>query len=227
MPKAKKKAGNKKPLKPIFHIFCEGKKTEPYYIKGYINHFHSDKKRLLVVENANKNTPVQLVKEAIEHKAKSNKGDVYWVVFDRESVSKYSHELHLKARKTAKDNGIEIAFSNVCFEYWLLLHLEYSTASYESCDDLLKHSSLKKRLAERGVKNYDKGYAYLFDKLKADNGIQNAKMNAAKVMKNALNTAQHGKRSPCYLNPYTDVHELLADMQNFIDGQKSVREGKY
>jgi hypothetical protein len=223
MPKKKKSDKNKK-LKPVFHIFCEGKKTEPYYIKAYINHYHSDKKRIVVVEDTNKNTPVQLVDEAISHKARNNAQDVYWVVYDRESVSKYSHQLHLKARKKAIDNGIEIAFSNVCFEHWLLLHLVYSAASYESCDDLLKNSPLKKQLLQRGIKNYDKGYAYLFDKLSADNGIENAFKNAKKVMDNALKTAERGKSSPCYLNPYTDVHELFIDMQTFIDGKSSTRK---
>ena len=168
----KKKPRNGKKINSVFHIFCEGEKTEPYYIRAYIDHYHSDKRNLLVVEDTKKNTPVQLVDYAIDFKKHCNNGDIFWVVFDRESTIKYSHELHLKAKKKAKDNGIEIAFSNVCFELWLLLHLTYSTACYKNCNDLVKQSQLKTILRQRGIKDYDKGYAYLFDKLKDDNGVK-------------------------------------------------------
>lgn len=218
----KKKPRNKKLLIPTFHIFCEGEKTEPYYIKGYVTHNYSDKRNIILVEDTNKNTPIQLVEVAVEHKAIGNKGDVYWVVFDREAVTKYSHELHLKAKALAKNNNIEIAFSNVCFEFWLLLHLQYSTASYESCDDLLHRSQLKPLLKKKGVNDYDKGYAFLFNALK-DN-VEDAINNSARVNKNALDTAENGKISPCYLNPYTDVHELIIDIGNFINKKCSCRK---
>lgn len=58
MPKNKEKRRKKIPLKPVFKIFCEGEKTEPLYIKGYINYFHSDQRRIIVVEKTEKNTPV-------------------------------------------------------------------------------------------------------------------------------------------------------------------------
>lgn len=47
MPKVRS-AERKKAVKPVFRIFCEGKKTEPYYFKGYIERYHSDDRRLLV-----------------------------------------------------------------------------------------------------------------------------------------------------------------------------------
>jgi len=187
----KRKPRNKKLLIPTFHIFCEGEKTEPYYIKGYVSHNYSDKKNIILVEDTNKNTPVQLVEVAVKHKTVGNKGDVYWVVFDREAITKYSHDLHLKAKALANKHNIEIAFSNVCFELWLLLHLKYSTASYESCDDLLAKSDLKKLLKKKGIDNYDKGYAFLFDALKND--ISDALKNAKQVKTYAINTAENGR----------------------------------
>jgi len=220
MPKKKPKSNIK--LIPAFHIFCEGEKTEPYYIRGYISHFHSEHRNILIVENSKKNTPVQLVEEAIIHKAKGNTDDIYWAVFDRESVNKYSHKLHVEARSLANKHHIEIAFSNVCFEQWLLLHLTYSTAGYESCDDLLNRSPLKSLLKKKGINDYNKGLACLFDSLK--NEIDDAITNSTRVNKNALKTAENGKTIPPYLNPYTDVHELLIDIDNFIFKKDSCRK---
>ncbi|MFK5915536.1 MAG: RloB family protein [Woeseiaceae bacterium] len=218
----KKKPKNRIPLIPVFHIFCEGEKTEPYYIKNYISHFHSENRNIIVVEDTNKNTPVQLVEEAIRRKAKGNEDDVYWVVFDRESITKYPHSLHMKARTNAENNNIEIAFSNVCFEYWLLLHLTYTTACYESCSDLLHNSQFQPLLKKKGITDYNKGFFSLFDTLKDD--VQTtAFKNSARLKQYALDTAESGKTSPCYLNPYTDVHELFIDIGNFINKKVSCR----
>jgi hypothetical protein len=220
VPKPKK--SNKQSVKPVFKMFCEGEKTEPLYIKGYINYFHSDKRSIIVVEDTNKNTPVQLVDVAINAKAQGNDKDVIWVVFDRESEVKYGHELHAEARQKALANGIQIAFSNVCFEFWILLHFRYTAGSYSSYDDLKNNSSLSNDLLTIGIKNYDKALPILFDKLK--DLVPDAIYNSKRLMIQALETAEKGKSAPHYLNPYVDVHEMFLDMKMFIDGKKSVRD---
>jgi len=53
MPKARNKNKSSKQVKPVFHIFCEGLKTEPYYINSYINHYHPERRDVLVVEDNN------------------------------------------------------------------------------------------------------------------------------------------------------------------------------
>lgn len=218
----KKKPRNTRTVKPVFRIFCEGAKTEPLYIKGYLSYFHSEHRNLIVIEDTSKNTPVQLVSEAIKAKNSGKNNDVYWVVYDRESSAKYPDALHKKARKTADDNNIEIGFSNVCFEYWLLLHLCYTDASYESCDDLLKRSQLKEKLKTVGISNYEKSLPLLFDKLKGK--VEYAKNNAEKLKKAVIDSSDPAHCHPCELSPYVDVHELFIDIDRFINGDKSVRK---
>lgn len=217
----KKKKSENRPVLPVFRIFCEGEKTEPLYIKGYVSHFHSDKRNVIVVEKSNKNTPVQLVEAARDAKNEGQVNDVIWAVFDRESETKYPHHLHNEAREIAKTNGIEIALSNVCFEYWLLLHFTYTAASYSSCDDLLKKSTFKKCLKDIGINDYDKGLALLFDKLK--NLVPDALENSERLKQQAIKSAAVGKETPHYLNPYVDVHEMFIDIKNFIEKKPSVR----
>ena len=219
MPKNKKNRNI--PVQPVFRIFCEGEKTEPLYIKGYISHFHSEKRRIILVGDTNKNTPVQLVDIAITAKKQGSVSDIIWVVFDRESVAKYSHELHAQARNNAKKNGVEIALSNVCFELWLLLHFRFSSSPYASCNDLLKNSKLKEDLRLLGIEDYDKGLPLIFDTVK--DLVPAAIINAARIKKEAEETAEKGKSEPHYLNPYVDVHEMFQDMQNFATGKPSIR----
>lgn len=180
-----------------------------------------------VVEKSKETTSEELVKKAIKHKEnEGNPKDIYWVIYDRESVAAQSHDKHLRARKLAKDNNIEIALSNICIEYWFLLHFEYTPTDYNSCADLLNRSKFKKLLADKGIDNYDKGFVYLFNKLQENNGIKKALTHAQRITEQALNKAEPGKESPCYLNPYTDVHELLIDMKNFVDSKDSVRTSR-
>jgi len=218
MPKRRGK-GNKQ-LKPILHIFCEGEKTEPNYLKGYLQKFHSGSRLLKVVkvEKTNKNTPVQLVEEAIKRKRDKNTPDkdVFWVVYDREAQSKYPDELHKKALKSATSADISVALTNICFEVWLLLHFCDLTACYSSCTDLLKNSSLKAELKKIGILKYDKSDNALFDLI--SNNIPDARRRAGRMNQATLNSSYNTEENPHLLNPYTAVHKLLDAIDCFVKG---------
>ena len=119
----KKRKPQQRELKPRLHIFCEGEETEPNYLNGYIERCFPGT-TLTLVRRTEKNTPVQLVDVAIKEKSRNPSDDQFWVVYDRESSIKYPDSLHDEARDKAGANGIGIAFSNVCFEVWLLLHFQ-------------------------------------------------------------------------------------------------------
>jgi hypothetical protein len=216
MPKPRGKAN--KPVKPVMHIFCEGAKTEPFYFKGYLNRFHSGNRRLKVVEieESKKNTPVQLVEEAVKLKKESPENDVFWTVYDRESTQKYSDALHQKALNKAVSHGIKTALSNVCFEIWILLHFTDSTAPYQNYDDLIRNSSLTNELKELGIEKYDKADQGLF--LKICNNIPEARERAKKMNAAAVRSASEKitENSPHLLNPFTQVHELLDAIDNIM-----------
>jgi len=200
------------------HIYCEGEKTEPSYIRKYIRkNFAGDRRReLVIVEPTKKNTPVQLVEEAIRHQRRGDcpDGDIFWVVFDRESVAKYDNSLHVKAEKKARDNGINIAISNVCFELWLLLHFKDNTAAYTCFDNLMAYSELKAELLKLGIKKYEKGALGIFDMLSREM-ISAARRRATSMNAKTLQTAPPGRTARHELNPYTDVHLLLDAIDSF------------
>jgi len=158
----KKRSKSKRRLNPVLHIFCEGEKTEPNYINGYLDKFFPGNRSMKVikVEPTRKNTPNQLVDEAVKMKKKSPSGDVFWAVYDRESEQKHSSSLHVKAYNKAKGNNVEIALSNVCFEVWIVLHFEETAGPYHCYDDLRKKSPLRSHLPD-----YDKSDSNIFRKL--------------------------------------------------------------
>ncbi|VGO22313.1 RloB family protein [Pontiella sulfatireligans] len=199
------------PFRPRFYIFCEGEKTEPNYITGYIEQKFPGT-MLSPVRKTPKNTPVQLVEVAIEAKGKNPSGDKFWVVFDREAKHKYADALHAEARAKAKANDIRIAISNVCFEVWILLHFQPNVAPYTSYSDLRKRSALKTH-----IKGYDKGEKRLFSEAE----ISVARKNA-KVMNHQTKAgANPAWNQPHQWNPYTNVYELLDALDKF--GKKNIK----
>ncbi|KAF2393164.1 RloB family protein [Pseudomonas frederiksbergensis] len=214
MPKPRSK--KVRSLPNVFHIYCEGEKTEPYYINKYIQDLdQTDRKRVIQIEPTKKNTPVQLVEEAIKRKnsASCPEGDIFWVVFDRESVAKYSEELHDEAYDKAHASNIKIALSTVCFEQWILLHFVASTAPYASYDDLIKRSPLTREFKKISKKDYEKGHLDTYSYLKSR--IQPARERATKVNATVKAAAANGRTRPHHLNPYTDLPLLLDAIDSF------------
>lgn len=208
MPK-KRKPSQLKPLKTL-RIFCEGECTEPNYLKGYIatldNH---SRKSVVEVKKTRKNTAVQLVEEAISVKKSSGSlpEDEFWVVYDREAVGKYSDDLHAKARAKAEKAGIKIALCNVCFEYWLLIHLVDTDAPFSSYDNLIGASELRAQMKARCHCDYEKSESAIFDLLKPY--LPDARDRAKRLNAKGLASAGVGRKQPHHINPYVGIVDLL------------------
>lgn len=202
MPKRKQR--RERELRPVLHIFCEGTKTEPYYLERYIrNRFPGTK--LIRVEKTFKTTPRELVDEARKTLRDAPDGDIAWVVYDREAPTEYVDSLHAAARQKA-GKKVQIALSNVCFEVWLLLHFQPTCKAHNSCDDLLQRSRLKKLIS-----GYDKRIRWEDFEEK----IEYARQNAKRMNKLTKRGANPKWTQPHQWNPYTDVYKLLDAIDEF------------
>jgi len=140
--------------------------------------------------------------------------DVFWVVYDREAPAKYPDELHARARSEADANGVKIALSNICFEQWLLLHFIESTAPYSSYDNLIAASPFLQQLSGIGISDYEKGGLKLLMHL-SDARIVSARTRAKKMNDQIKKSAKVGFEEPHQLNPYSNVFELLDEIDKF------------
>lgn len=109
-------------------VVCEGANTEPEYLKECARYYGAGTVRLRLISAAG--VPLTLVKAAIAEKEalleiyRKQKDSFVgcfkvWAVFDRDI-----HPGVPEALELARVFGIEVAFSNPCFELWPLLHLE-------------------------------------------------------------------------------------------------------
>lgn len=219
----------KRSLRPVFYVFCEGKKTEPYYLDHYIRNHCSGFSFIQInriklddivkIPKTNKTDPISLVNLAIKQKSASPSPDLdrYWCAFDREAENKVKAKIPIKALETATENGIEVAFSNVCFEVWLLLHKQDGCASFDSFDDLFRRSNLTIYYPK-----YSKGSHREFEAAEIANARKRArKMNEQTCKGCRLKVSEEIEPNQLVkLNPYTNFYRLLDAMDGFLASQR-------
>lgn len=191
-------------LQGSIFIFCEGRKTEPNYFNSLIKSLSFPGETAIVkVIDTEYTDLVSLVREAKlqmkYNKYKTDK-DQYWVVVDKDGYTK-----HAEGFDSARRSGIEIAFSSISFEYWILCHYTYTTRAHNKCDDLIK-DHLKKY-----YKNYEKGSNDVYHD--THNHIDTAKNNAKKCRDSWKKSEENDKIYN--LNPYTNIDELIDKIKFF------------
>lgn len=201
MPKPRPKPGTRKVQWRLL-IVCEGAKdrSESAYFKALIKDRRNPDNRMEVaVVDTKKNTARELVREA--KKLKGTDRDQVWAVFDKDGYT-----LHPQAFDQARANNIRIAFSSICFEYWILLHFTYTARPFVNCSELVG-------FLERNFKyQYDKADTLTYEKTKDQ--IPEAKRNAAHCRSHQ--SGCNPDATPVYeLNPYTNVDELVSAIEEF------------
>jgi hypothetical protein len=108
-------------------IFCEGERTEPAYLEALKR--RPEVRDVASVDlriEAEHGMPETLVSSAVKARDKSadEEGEIdeFWCVFDVEWPR--NHPRLREAIQQARNNDINLAISNPCFELWLILHFE-------------------------------------------------------------------------------------------------------
>lgn len=96
-------------------------------------------------QNSGLSAPVHVVERLkaafteFKKKDEVQAGDEFWVILDTDHHIRGTHlPTTLTALRTASQSGFEVAFSNPCFELWLLLHhadVPVGTA-FKNCDEV-------------------------------------------------------------------------------------------
>jgi hypothetical protein len=180
--------------KPIILIVCEGEKTEKQYFLGFERACRNSRVKIEVAqEHGVPRTLVEIAKEykrEAEEKAAREEDenlayDSVWCVFDIDK-----HPNVADSKEMARDNGIDLAISNPCFELWLLLH-------FRDYPGMQSHTKIQKMLAE-----YVPGYNKHDDYETYSASYPQAVARASKMDKDAENAHEP------HCNPTTGVYIL-------------------
>ena len=221
-------------LKPVLFIACEGTSTEFDYFESWAQE-DSTKEFFQAInvypgkdEASPKTNPHQLI-EIAKKELENGSADIAWVVFDKDG-----HPLLGQSFTDAKTYGINIAFSSRSFEEWVLMHYEKNNFSFQASECKLPTGRalncgtaevqactpslcLSGHIRRQGfIFNYSKKKDFdLFSTVK--HLTEKAIVNSAwlRFQSNAsLNMPQSSLHT---INPYTDVDQLIFNLQDRSD----------
>ena len=180
-------------------VVAEGQKTEAAYLSDIAEHYRLSTANVVILGQGA--DPATVVREAIKLKRReTQRGDAYdrvFCVFDRDS-----HATFDVASQRAAANGVQLARSWPCFEYWLLLHFRLTRSPYvrtrtrSPCDQCIHE-------LRRHLPDYHKAQHDVFTTLLPY--LEKAKDNAGRAHRDFVATGER--------NPSTDMHRLVSFLQ--------------
>lgn len=199
-----------KKLKCMFLIFCNGE-TEKYYFDGFKRHLNFETIDVELV-NCSPENMHEDIRSKVNYKQKTKRRKYnYDVNYSCCVVDCDSFDLR-KAIENAGNEGIDLYYSNVCFEVWILLHFRSFSRHY-SAKEILKE--VEKTFENvPGLKKYDKAdkdiYSYLSDKL------ETAKVNAITQLKSQRD------KPPEKANSSTNLYKLIRKLEKLKEEESSL-----
>jgi hypothetical protein len=190
-------------------IACEDKKSSRLYFQAIFDDLARDRvlaSRSCVIAKHNNTHPCGVLQDLLDHKDHET-FDHKWIVIDRDEkrirkgeVGGWTEEQFEQARADASKNKVDVAYSNPCFEIWVLLHFQYYEEQIDRYD-------LEKLL--ESTYHYTK--SKLFLPMFNPELQKNASDNATKLM----NWRKGQGLNPATDNPSTTVHKLVALLNGF------------
>lgn len=178
-----------------FLIACEGE-SEKLYFEGLRDAMRNPIISVKIINELHKSDPLQVVLKAKEvSKIKNKKSEIFeyvWIVIDGDKEDRFAI-----ACEYATKLGIFVAFSNPCFELWLLLH-------YKNHNGYISANQVMKLLKNENT-IYDKTNERFFKTLTMD--IK--KVQIAITNSKQLQMIHAKNQNPMTSNPSTTVHELV------------------
>ncbi|MBU4216409.1 RloB family protein [Candidatus Parcubacteria bacterium] len=187
----------------VIKIFTEGINTEPKYFNSIRDELRMSEIDIVVWGLGDHTLPLveSVLKMKQEEGSDEDVATEWWVVFDRDD-----HEHFDKSIKLAIDNGINVAYSNECFELWFILHFEFLNTA-------IGRRQYEKKLSELLGKKYNKKSSFDVYELVKDKE-QVAIKNAKRLEKdfNDQGVSSYIKRDPSTL-----VYKLVERLRSLKD----------
>ncbi|MBX9935416.1 MAG: RloB family protein [Burkholderiaceae bacterium] len=187
-------------------IVCEGTKTEPQYLAEILFHKKIPPQRVKVEPN-NGSSPDRVVDHALKiYEEDARSGDAYdkvFCIFDRDTHPSFNPAIQHIHQLIKNGKPFVAITSTPCFEFWILLHFDYSDAPFHPAGKKSVGDQVVAQLKKKsGFAKYGKGVKGVYSLLKDKTA-------------NAIGYAERlrviaGKNGQREANPWTNVDELVS-----------------
>jgi len=183
-------------------VVCEGKVTEPEYIRGLAGRLRCNMVKIEIVPRSGRD--LRLIERALKERERADRaaereGDAFlryddvWCVYD---VDDTPRGRLTEARDRARKTGLRLAVSNPCFELWLLLHFRDSPGARQRAD------------VQRMQEGYTPGYGKHVDFSLFCDGLADAERRSCE-----LDSQARGDGEP-HRNPTTGMYLLVSSIRS-------------
>ncbi|MBE3128215.1 MAG: RloB domain-containing protein [Actinobacteria bacterium] len=199
---------------PKIFVWSHTQKAEIEYFQDFKNHLRST---LLMPKKDICWTPQELLEKITQWKNKNiceEDNDQVWCIFDVDDFYRNGRNELIKAVENASRNNIKIAYTNECFELWILLHFMKPTSAISRGKNIEKkiQNEFKKHKLGEFKKNQK-----VFDILLQFQSI--AVKNAIDILPKYNDNNWEDKLSERG-NPSTSLHFLVDEINRHIGNDK-------
>jgi len=195
----------KRALRTTIFIACEGRNTEPIYFEKIVEEIEDlGVFAVTIYPDKSDDGPVShALGLVLEARSRIDDFDEVWVVFDRNGYTKHKETFDL-ANELVNGKKVNVAFSSIAFEQWVLLHFIKSNTAFAKSARIVEFLRTSGYFPEYEKKAYIDTYSFL--KGRTLQAIENSAWLKYEIAKAGLIP-----EGPLYqLNPYTDVEVLVA-----------------
>ena len=185
-------------------IITDTEKTEKNYFEGIKNIIPGNLKNDLQIKIYSNKALSKIIDFAAEERNKDERFRDIWLVFDRDEVKNFD-----KLIEKAKENKMNVGWSNPCFEIWLMSYFQLSKNIEESqkcCETFEK--IFKENTGKKYKKSEEKIYNILCENGDENRAIERAREKYHQVRKDY---SQPSKMIGC-----TTVYKLVEELKKKI-----------
>lgn len=189
-----------------YSIVTDTDETEKNYFYGLRDSLPKEQQRNIVIKVSPKVLTHKLVKKCLEINSYNPSYSEPWIIFDRDEVKDFD-----KIIDDAERNGINVGWSNPCFEVWLSAYfgnIPYTDTSVKCCNEF---SNIYKKNAnidyKKSNENLYKNLIKFGDEHKAIERSKNKRKNFER----------DGIKKPSDMFPCTTVDVLVEEIRNKIE----------
>lgn len=212
----KDRTGNRKPrdqraVKRVpeigyYLVVTDTEATERCYFNGLHDSLPDNVEKKLVIKVVETKTQ-NLIQKCLEMTAYEAQYRIPWIVFDRDQVQNFDEII-----SDAKKAGINVGWSNPCFEIWMYAYFGSMPAIQESWVCCSKFGELYKA---RTGQVYSKSDADMYKRLCEFGDEERALKLAEEKYEQCL---REGKQIPSDMVPATMVYELVGEIRRRVEG---------
>ncbi|MCD8073563.1 MAG: RloB family protein [Lachnospiraceae bacterium] len=186
-------------------VVTDTEATERCYFTGLHDSLPENVKKKLVIKVIETKTK-NLIQKCLEMTAYEAQYRIPWIVFDRDQVQNFDQIIG-----DAKKAGINVGWSNPCFEIWMYAYFGSMPVIQESWVCCSRFGELYKT---RTGQDYSKSDADMYKRLCESGDEEKALKLAEDKYEQCI---RDGKQLPSKMFPATIVHELVGEIKRKVN----------